>query len=113
MTTVPTTGPLGYIRAKLSSRLPSSLRSTRDLRWYVDTTVTNRKELQRYTAEKMFKALEPRYVDETTTKYGAYVLVEFGYLLCDDAAMSDGQPVRGTPHGVLAKAASNMNPERQ
>ncbi|KAG3210342.1 hypothetical protein PC129_g18658 [Phytophthora cactorum] len=60
----------------------------RDLRWYVETIVTNREELQRYAAEQMFKAMEPRDVDETTTKFGAYVLGEFGYIVCDDANMS-------------------------
>ncbi|KAG2790149.1 hypothetical protein PC116_g7730 [Phytophthora cactorum] len=50
--------------------------------------VTNREELQRYAAEQMFKAMEPRDVDETTTKFGAYVLGEFGYIVCDDANMS-------------------------
>lgn len=81
-----------------------------DLRWYVDTVlqlitiagsevpddvwhrvvqiVTNREELQPYAAEAMFRALEPKHVDETTAKFGAYVLGEFGYLLADRAGMS-------------------------
>lgn len=84
-----------------------------DLRWYVDTVlqlitiagsevpddvwhrvvqiVTNREELQPYAAEAMFRALEPRHVDETTAKFGAYVLGEFGYLLADRAGMSSGE----------------------
>lgn len=77
-----------------------------DLRWYVDTVlqlitiagaevpddvwhrvvqiVTNKEELQKYAAEAMFRALEPKHVDETTAKFGAYVLGEFGYLLSDE-----------------------------
>jgi AP-2 complex subunit alpha len=79
-----------------------------NLRWYVDTVlqlitiagsqvpddvwhrvvqiVTNKDELQKYTAEVMFRALEPKHVDETTCKFGAYVLGEFGFLICEDAA---------------------------
>lgn len=82
----------------------------KNLRWYVDTVlqlitiagsevpddvwhrvvqiVTNKEELQKYTAEVMFRALEPKHVDETTAKFGAYVLGEFGYLICDDADMT-------------------------
>ncbi|TYZ67830.1 hypothetical protein PybrP1_009022 [[Pythium] brassicae (nom. inval.)] len=83
-----------------------------NLRWYVDTVlqlitiagaavpddvwhrvvqlVTNKEELQKYAAEVMFRALEPAHVDATTAKFGAYVLGEFGYLLCDggDPAMA-------------------------
>ncbi|KAF1786894.1 Ribosomal protein L1/ribosomal biogenesis protein [Phytophthora cactorum] len=150
MSTVPTTGPVSGIREEIVLKAAIlAEKYARDLRWYVDTVlqlltiagsevpdavwhrvvqiVTNREELQRYAAEQMFKAMEPRYVDETTTKFGAYVLGEFGYLLCDDASMSgtrsasDGlckmdnlyEELRSTVHGVLAKAASNMNLEIQ
>lgn len=82
----------------------------KNLRWYVDTVlqlitiagsevpddvwhrvvqiVTNKEELQKYTAEVMFRALEPKHVDETTAKFGAYVIGEFGYLICDDVDMT-------------------------
>lgn len=82
----------------------------KNLRWYVDTVlqlitiagsevpddvwyrvvqiVTNKEELQKYTAEVMFRALEPKHVDETTAKFGAYVLGEFGYLICEDPEMT-------------------------
>ena len=30
--------------------------------------VTNNEDLQKYTAEVMFRALEPKHVDETTAK---------------------------------------------
>ncbi|KAE9017576.1 AP-2 complex subunit alpha [Phytophthora rubi] len=111
VSTVPTTGPVSGIREEIVLKAAIlAEKYARDLRWYVDTVlqlltiagsevpdavwhrvvqiVTNREELQRYAAEQMFKAMEPRYVDETTTKFGAYVLGEFGYLLCDDASMS-------------------------
>ncbi|KAG3012034.1 hypothetical protein JG687_00011447 [Phytophthora cactorum] len=168
MSTVPTTGPVSGIREEIVLKAAIlAEKYARDLRWYVDTVlqlltiagsevpdavwhrvvqiVTNREELQRYAAEQMFKAMEPRYVDETTTKFGAYVLGEFGYLLCDDASMSGTrqfevlhqhyvdasvptkgvlltafvkmdnlyEELRSTVHGVLAKAASNMNLEIQ
>ncbi|DAZ95185.1 TPA: hypothetical protein N0F65_013030 [Lagenidium giganteum] len=82
----------------------------KNLRWYVDTVlqlitiagsevpddvwhrvvqiVTNKEDLQKYAAEVMFRALEPKHVDETTAKFGAYVLGEFGYLICDSPEMS-------------------------
>ncbi|KAH7487740.1 AP-2 complex subunit alpha [Phytophthora ramorum] len=168
VSTVPTTGPVSGIREEIVLKAAIlAEKYARDLRWYVDTVlqlltiagsevpdavwhrvvqiVTNREELQRYAAEQMFKAMEPRYVDETTTKFGAYVLGEFGYLLCDDAGMSGTRqfevlhqhyvdasvPTKGvlltafvkmdnlyeelrtTVHGVLAKAATNMNLEIQ
>ncbi|GLD98856.1 hypothetical protein PINS_up007574 [Pythium insidiosum] len=81
----------------------------KNLRWYVDTVlqlitiagsqvpddvwhrvvqiVTNKEELQKYTAEVMFRALEPKHVAETTIKFGAYVLGEFGFLLVDEPGM--------------------------
>ncbi|KAL7998096.1 putative adaptor protein complex AP-2, alpha subunit [Plasmopara halstedii] len=109
--TVTTSGPVSGIREEIVLKAAIlAEKYTRDLRWYVDTVlqlltiagsevpdavwhrvvqiITNREELQRYAAEQMFKAMEPRFVDETTTKFGAYVLGEFGYLLCDDASMS-------------------------
>jgi AP-2 complex subunit alpha len=168
VSTVPTIGPVSGIREEIVLKAAIlAEKYARDLRWYVDTVlqlltiagsevpdavwhrvvqiVTNREELQRYAAEQMFKAMEPRYVDETTTKFGAYVLGEFGYLLCDDASMSGTRqfevlhqhyvdasvPTKGvlltafvkmdnlyeelrtTVHGVLAKAATNMNLEIQ
>ncbi|KAJ8527496.1 hypothetical protein ON010_g14767 [Phytophthora cinnamomi] len=168
VSTVPATGPVSGIREEIVLKAAIlAEKYARDLRWYVDTVlqlltiagsevpdavwhrvvqiVTNREELQRYAAEQMFKAMEPRYVDETTTKFGAYVLGEFGYLLCDNASMSGTRqfevlhqhyadssvPTKGvlltafvkmdnlyeelrtTVHGVLAKAASNMNLEIQ
>ncbi|KAF1325636.1 Ap-2 complex subunit alpha, partial [Globisporangium splendens] len=83
----------------------------KNLRWYVDTVlqlitiagsevpddvwhrvvqiVTNKEELQKYAAEVMFRALEPKHVDETTAKFGAYVLGEFGYLICDESEMTN------------------------
>lgn len=82
----------------------------KNLRWYVDTVlqlitiagsqvpddvwhrvvqiVTNKEELQKYAAEVMFRALEPKHIDETTAKFGAYVLGEFGYLICELPDMS-------------------------
>ncbi|OQS04089.1 AP-2 complex subunit alpha [Thraustotheca clavata] len=88
-------------------------RYAKDLRWYVDTVlqlitiavdkgadvpddvwhrvvqiVTNNEDLQKYTAEVMFRALEPKHVDETTAKFGAYVIGEFGYLIIEDLDMS-------------------------
>ncbi|KDO23714.1 hypothetical protein SPRG_10492 [Saprolegnia parasitica CBS 223.65] len=85
-------------------------RYAKDLRWYVDTVlqlitiagadvpddvwhrvvqiVTNNEDLQKYTAEVMFRALEPKHVDETTAKFGAYVVGEFGYLMVEDPDMS-------------------------
>ncbi|KAF4319644.1 hypothetical protein BBO99_00006029 [Phytophthora kernoviae] len=168
MSTVPSTGPVSGIREEIVLKAAIlAEKYARDLRWYVDTVlqlltiagsevpdavwhrvvqiITNREDLQRYAAEQMFKAMEPRYVDETTTKFGAYVLGEFGYLLCDEANMSGTRqfevlhqhyvdasvPTKGvlltafvkmdnlyeelrtTVHGVLAKAASNMNLEIQ
>ncbi|CAK4078316.1 unnamed protein product [Aphanomyces euteiches] len=85
-------------------------RYAKDLRWYVDTVlqlitiagadvpddvwhrvvqiVTNNEELQKYTAQVMFRALEPKHVDETTAKFGAYVIGEFGFLNVDEPDMS-------------------------
>ncbi|TMW61221.1 hypothetical protein Poli38472_013684 [Pythium oligandrum] len=82
----------------------------KNLRWYVDTVlqlitiagsqvpddvwhrvvqiVTNKEDLQKYTAEVMFRALEPKHVDETTAKFGAYVLGEFGYWICEEPEMN-------------------------
>ncbi len=76
-----------------------------DYRWYLDTIlqiitlagdyvsddiwhrvviiVTNREELQLYSADVMFQALQNVHVHETTVKAGAYILGEFGYLLTD------------------------------
>ncbi|KAF1790518.1 Armadillo-type fold [Phytophthora cactorum] len=95
MSTVPTTGPVSGIReeivlkAAILAEKYAATCAVPDAVWHrVVQIVTNREELQRYAAEQMFKAMEPRYVDETTTKFGAYVLGEFGYLLCDDASMS-------------------------
>ncbi|RHY28003.1 hypothetical protein DYB32_006334 [Aphanomyces invadans] len=77
-------------------------RYAKDLRWYVDTVlqlitiagadvpddvwhrvvqiVTNNEDLQKYTAQVMFRALEPKHVDETTAK--------FGFLNVDEPDMS-------------------------
>ncbi|KAG4043060.1 hypothetical protein PC123_g21469 [Phytophthora cactorum] len=79
--------------------------------------VTNREELQRYAAEQMFKAMEPRDVDETTTKFGAYVLGEFGYIVCDDANMSGTRQFEVLHQhygdaGVLTKEPSISEVER-
>ncbi|ETV96757.1 hypothetical protein H310_10065 [Aphanomyces invadans] len=85
-------------------------RYAKDLRWYVDTVlqlitiagadvpddvwhrvvqiVTNNEDLQKYTAQVMFRALEPKHVDETTAKFGAYVVGEFGFLNVDEPDMS-------------------------
>lgn len=82
----------------------------KNLQWYVDTVlqlitiagsqvpddvwhrvvqiVTNKEDLQKYAAEVMFRALEPKHVDETTMKFGAYVLGEFGYLISGSHDMS-------------------------
>ncbi|KAE9017611.1 AP-2 complex subunit alpha [Phytophthora fragariae] len=90
VSTVPTTGPVSGIREEIVLKAAILAENeVPDAVWHrVVQIVTNREELQRYAAEQMFKAMEPRYVDETTTKFGAYVLGEFGYLLCDDASMS-------------------------
>lgn len=85
-------------------------RYAKDLRWYVDTVlqlitiagadvpddvwhrvvqiVTNNEDLQKYTAQVMFRALEPKHIDETTAKFGAYVIGEFGFLNVDEPDMS-------------------------
>ncbi|KAF0715417.1 Aste57867_3367 [Aphanomyces stellatus] len=85
-------------------------RYAKDLRWYVDTVlqlitiagadvpddvwhrvvqiVTNNEDLQKYTAQVMFRALEPKHVDETTAKFGAYVIGEFGFLNVEEPDMS-------------------------
>ncbi|RHZ22129.1 hypothetical protein DYB37_006746 [Aphanomyces astaci] len=88
-------------------------RYAKDLRWYVDTVlqlitvagadvpddvwhrvvqiVTNNEHLQQYTAAVMFRALEPKHVDETTAKFGAYVVGEFGFLNVDEPDMSSSR----------------------
>lgn len=86
-----------------------------DMRWYVDTIlqllniagdfvsddiwhrvvqiVTNREDLQKYAASRMYKAMEPASAHETAVKVAAYVLGEFGYLLNESDA--DGGPAIG------------------
>ncbi|KAF0775344.1 hypothetical protein AaE_000956, partial [Aphanomyces astaci] len=60
--------------------------------------VTNNEHLQQYTAAVMFRALEPKHVDETTAKvrqttflFGAYVVGEFGFLNVDEPDMSSSR----------------------
>lgn len=57
-----------------------------DVIWHrVVQIASNHKDLQKYAAGKLFRALLPAHVHAQTIKVGAYVLGEYGYLLSDDA----------------------------
>jgi len=82
-----------------------------DMRWYVDTIlsliahagdyvsdeiwhravqiITNRKELQRYAAHKMLRAVESTAAHEIVVKVGGYILGEFGYILAEEPTVED------------------------
>ena len=100
-----------------------------DYRWYLDTVlqlitiagdhvsddiwhrvvqiVTNREELQRYSAEAMLRSLYPMHVHETNVKVAAYVLGEFGYLLTEepDAGEDGVDPAMAPPKFIVTPIA--------
>lgn len=89
-----------------------------DMRWYVDTVlqllniagdfvsddiwhrvvqiVTNREDLQKYAASRMYHAMEPTSAHETAVKVSAYILGEFGYLLNEGDVDAGSAPINGT-----------------
>ena len=113
---------------------------TTDLRWYVDTVlsliqiagshvadevwfriiqiVTNNKDLQKYATEQLFPSLQDPHAHETAICMAAYLVGEFGFLICENDGMyPDDQftalqaqfaSVNSNARGIILSAMAKM-----